>query len=380
MTVWARANSASGTATIPTASHLKIAVIGHIRHAIAPPFMGGMEAHCHALCRTLAVRGHDVTLFAAAGSECEGGTLEPICDAPYEACLPWDRFRGTPELEAFQRAAFGKAWDAIVRGRYDVVHNNCLNPAFLSWAARDSVPLLTSLHVPPFANLHRAVSGLRHVPHIQTSVTSASQVPLWFDPAPPTMSVVHNGVDCETWRPGARGETLVWAGRVTPNKGTAQAVRAARAAGVQLDVVGPIEDESYFAREVLPLLDDRIRYLGHLAGDDLVRTVASAAAVIATPMWDEPFGLVAAEALACDVPVIAFARGGLPEVVGSCGALLPPGNQDALAYAMVAPPQLEPGVARQRAQALFSLDSMARSYERLYARARIGMAHVPVAA
>lgn len=361
-------------------SRLKIAVIGHIRHAIAPPFMGGMEAHCHALCRSLAARGHDVTLFAAGGSVCEGGTLEAICDAPYEHCLPWERFRGTAELEAFQRMAFASAWERITQGRFDVVHNNSLHPAILAWAERDGIPLLTSLHVPPFANLHRAVRAASQVPYIQTSVTSASQLPLWFDPTPPTMRVVHNGIDCAQWRPARRGEALVWAGRITPNKGTALAVRAARRAGVRLDLVGPIEDETYFASEVEPLLDARVRYRGHLTGENLVRAVAGAAAVVVTPMWDEPFGLVAAEALACDVPVIAFARGGLPEVVGSCGILLPPGDEKALAQAMDQPPRLEPGSARQRAEELFSLDSMARAYERLYARARIGTAHVPVAA
>lgn len=372
-------------AALPTpparsAAPLSVAVVAHIRHRIAPPFMGGMEAHSHGLCRSLAARGHRVTLFAAQGSECEGGRAEPICAAPYEDVLPWERYRGSAELDAYQEQAFARAWHTIRSGEFDIVHNNTLFPGLLDWARRDGVPMLTSLHVPPFARLHDAVGQVAHIPHMHFSVTSAAQLPLWFRQVPPTMTVVHNGVDCARWRPARQSRPLVWSGRITPTKGTALAVRAARQAGAALDLIGPVEDRTYFETEVAPLLNDAVRYRGHLTGDALIAAIAEARAAVVTPMWDEPFGLVAAEALACDVPVIAFARGGLPEVVGDCGLLLPPGDGEALAAAMAAPPMLEPGMARARAETHFSLETAALAYERLYARARIGTAHVAAAA
>ena len=83
---------------------MKIAVLAHIRHAIAEPFGGGMEAHCDMLCRGLRAAGHEVDLFAAEGSHDEN--LVPICAAPYDEVLPWRVYRGTSELAAYQRAAF----------------------------------------------------------------------------------------------------------------------------------------------------------------------------------------------------------------------------------------------------------------------------------
>jgi len=347
---------------------LRVAVIGHIRFAVAEPFQGGMEAHCAALCRGLAMAGHEVTLFAAGGS-CADATIVPICDRPYEHALPWAKWRGTPQLEEYQRRAFRRAWDAIRSGGFDVVHNNTLFPDLIDWAARDTIPLLTSQHVPPFGKMRDAVRQAEGDPLRPVTVTSASQLPLWSDRPMANMHVVHNGIDTALWRPAATPRVpppFFWSGRITPNKGTAMALEAARLAGVALDLAGTIEDETYFAREVEPLLDGRRRYLGHLSGESLHRKMASARALVVTPAWDEPFGLVAAEALSCDIPVIAFGRGALREVVGPCGAIIAAGDVAALAEAMRNPPQLATGHARARAEKLFSLPAMIAGYEALY--------------
>lgn len=347
---------------------LRIAVIAHVRFPIRAPFMGGMEAHCAALCRGLVERGHDVTLFAAPGSE-TAARLHAIGPAPYEVILPWKDWNGTADLNAFQADAYEQALDAIRIGSFDVVHNNTLFPGLIGWALATGLPMLTSQHVPPFGRMHDAVIAAAGDMRAQISVTSASQVPLWFARAPENLSVVHNGVDTGSWLPAARGARLVWSGRITPNKGTAEALRAAHLAGVPLDLCGVIEDEVYFAAEVAPLLDAERRYLGHLAEADLRRTVAMARALVVTPMWPEPFGLVAAEALSADVPVIAFDAGALREVVGPAGRLVPGGDVAALADAMRDPPGLPEGMARQRALNRFSIPAMIAGYEALYARA-----------
>ena len=226
--------------------------------------------------------------------------------------------------------------------------------------------MLTSQHVPPFGAMHEAVVDASGLPHIRFSVTSRAQLPLWFDQVPENMTVVHNGIDCDVWTPGVKADRIVWTGRITPNKGTALAVRAARKAGVALDIAGSVEDEDYFAAEVEPFVGDKIRFLGHLEGDALRRLVAGASAVCVTPTWEEPFGLVLAEALSCDVPVIAFDRGAMAEVMGDCGTLVPACDVDALAAAMAEPPRLARGQARARALALFSNDRMIEGYVREY--------------
>ena len=355
---------------------IQIAVVGHIRHPVSPPFMGGMESHCHTLVTALETRGHQVTLFAAGQSDL--AALHPISAQPYEDVLPWARWRGTPELAAFQDRAFGRAWDAICGGKFDVVHNNALFPDLIGWAGRDNVPMVTSQHVPPFAAMKQAVDASSNVPSQQFTVTSRAQLALWatgrgHDGSAGNIRVVHNGIDLAAWRPCPdREDALLWYGRITPNKGLLETVAAARKAGVALDIVGTVEDRGYFERCMAGISGEPIRYLGHLTGTTLRERVAQAAAVVVTPMWDEPFGLVAAEALACDVPVIAFDRGALREVVGPCGALVRAGDVDALADAMARHDGLPATGNRDRAARLFSIDAMIDGYEACYEAAIAG--------
>jgi glycosyltransferase involved in cell wall biosynthesis len=346
---------------------MKIAVVAHIRNPISEPFMGGMEAHCRMLCDGLRRAGHAVTLFAAAQSVDED--LVPICAAPYEQVLPWNVYRGSPELAAYQRRAFTGAWERIVQGGFDVVHNNSLFPDLIDWAARDGVPCVTSQHVPPFALMRDAVVRNADTPFLMTTVTSHSQMAYWDMAARANMRVVHNGIECDRWISSDSVEDyFVWLGRITPNKGTAEAARAARKARRALKIFGPVEDPRYFATEVEPQLVEGVEFHGHRTLDQLRPVVAKAAGALVTPLWDEPFGLVAAEALSCGVPVCAFGNGALAEVVGDCGFVVRAGDVEALAMAMKRAPDVSRAACRERALACFSVEAMIAGYEGCYAR------------
>ncbi len=352
---------------------IKIAVIGHIRHAIAAPFMGGMELHCHALVAGLRARGHRVTPFAAKGSDLPD--CVPICDAPYEQVLPWAQWRGTDALYTYQQRAFEAGWAAILKGDFDVVHNNSLFPDLMDWAARDGIAMVTSQHVPPYPLMRRAVEAVRDAPSQQITVTSADQLRLWTGGASSNVAVVHNGIDVACWPVREQpGEGLVWFGRITENKGAREAVAAAVMANTALDIIGHIEDADYFHQAIAPHLSASIRYCGHLSGDALRNRIAGAAAAIVTPMWDEPFGLVAIEAMASGVPVIGFDRGALREVVGPCGVLVPAGDIAALANAMGRWTDIPRSECRMRVQDHFSIAAMIAGYEDAYERAIAGAA------
>ena len=352
---------------------LKIAVFAHVRHAIREPFMGGMEAHCRLLCDGLRASGHDVTMFAAQGSD--DPQLFPICAAPYEAVLPWAQWRGTAELLAWQRAAFAAGWEGVRTGGFDVVHNNSLSPDIIEWAARDKVACITSHHVPPFDTIGAATERHLALPWMRFTLPSAAQHGNWQPSHHQHLHVVHNGIDMALWSPlSQRSAHFVWSGRITPSKGTHFAVQAALVAGASLRLFGPIEDEQYFTAEVAPLLTTGVTYCGHRTAEELAREVGSALGVVITPMWDEPFGLVAAEALACGTPVCAFSNGALPEVVGHCGFLVPQGDVGALAQAMRNVWRINRDDCRARAQRLFSTQSMIAGYERLYNAAVVGAA------
>ena len=323
-----------------------------------------MEAHTHQLCAGLRAAGHHVTLFAPHGSE--DADLVAICE-PYDAVLPWEVFRGTPRLAAFQREAFANAFRAIRQGAFDVVHNNALFPEMIEWLAQDGMPAVTSLHVPPFEGLADAVASVADYPGSLVTVPSASQAEIWEARGCRALQVVPNGVDTKRWQPvDNRGTYLAWTGRIVPNKGLAYAIRAARMTDAELRIYGPIEDASYFASEVEPWLGERISYRGHLSATALRREIAGAAGALVTPMWDEPFGLVAAEALACGVPVAAFDRGAMREVIGECGQLVPGGNAAALADAIQSLPSIDREACRKRAVENLSVTAMIARYEQCY--------------
>ena len=350
---------------------VKIAVLAHIRHAIAEPFSGGMEAHCDMLCRGLRAAGHEVDLFAAEGSSDPG--LVPICDAPYDAVLPWRVYRGTRELAAYQRGAFERVLMRIGAGDYDVVHNNSLFPEIIEWCAHAGIPCVTSQHVPPFGSMFDAVQAASGHPNIGATVTSQDQLSLWEQKGCSELEVVANGIDTQVWLPSAEvGDYFTWVGRIVPNKGLGQAVRAARQAGARLKVFGPVEDANYFADEVEPYLTDGIEFHGHKSGDVLRKEVAGARGALVTPLWDEPFGLVAAEALSCGTPVVGFDRGALAEVVGDCGYLVKSGDVDSLAQAILSVTRIDRAACRRRALECLSIQAMILGYEDCYAKVIAG--------
>ncbi len=354
---------------------LRIAVIAHVRHPVAPPFRGGMEAHAWHLTRGLMARGHKVHLLASGDSD-PSLPLMPIVPQHYETQFDWHRCHGTEALNAHLDTIHLRAVDMVARGGFDVIHNNSLHrfPPRAARALRQ--PMVTSLHVPPFATLQRAVHDSDCPWHVIT-VTSAVQRGRWWAAPPETARVVANGIDPDDWpfAPGP-GAGIVWAGRIAPTKAPGLAAQAARRAGLPLTIYGAIEDPAYFRAEVAPHLGGEIRYGGHLSGAGLAKAYGEAAAMAFTPVWDEPFGLAAIEAMACGLPVAAFDSGAVREVIGPCGRFATPGDVDGLAAAMLAARKLPRAVSRARVTAMFSAEAMLDGYEAAY-RAAIAARNAP---
>jgi glycosyltransferase involved in cell wall biosynthesis len=345
---------------------VRIALLAHVRQPIAQPFMGGMESHSWYLAEGLMARGHDVVLFAAGDSD-PRFTIDPVLDEHYERTFPWAEHRGSAPLIAHLDAGYAAACDRIAGGGFDVVHNNSLHRFAIESRRTAVVPTVTSLHVPPYDALHWFVKASATPGHHLT-VTSQRQMAAWWpDGAPSRASVLHNGIDPAAWPFVTTGDgSAVWCGRITPNKGTHLAVAAARTAAVPLTLFGQVEDPDYWHAQVEPLLGGDIRYGGHLHGAALAAEMGRASIFLFTPCWDEPFGLVAIEAMACGLPVAALDMGAAREVIGEAGRFAPADDSAALAEAIGAAMSIPRHVPRDRVERMFTRDRWLDGCEALY--------------
>ncbi|SFG55375.1 glycosyltransferase [Methylobacterium gossipiicola] len=346
---------------------MRIALLAHARQPIAPPFRGGMEAHSWHLAQGLRARGHEVVLFASGDSD-PRFTLDPVLAEHQEKTFPGQEHTGNPALIAALDAGYGAALDRIAAGGFDVLHNNSLSRLPLAPERTAKVPTVTSLHVPPYDALRWFVHNSLSPAH-RITVTSGGQLHAWFpDKEVEGVSVLHNGIDPAQWpyRPEGDG-SAVWCGRITPYKGTHHAIRAAQRAGIGLTLFGSTEDTDYWESTVKPLLGGAIRYGGLLDGPALAAEVGRASVFLFTPCWDEPFGLVAIEAMACGLPVASFDRGAAREVIGAAGAFAPPDDQATLAEAIGVALAIPRRTAHDRVRRHFTHDVWLDGCERLYA-------------
>ncbi|GJE43027.1 glycosyltransferase [Methylobacterium soli] len=349
---------------------MRIALLAHLRHPVARPFAGGMEAYCWALADGLMARGHDVVLFAAGDSD-PRFSIDPVIPLHHERSFPGLEHRGDAGLVAHVDAGYAAACDRIAAGGFDVLHNNALSRLPLEHRRLAEMPTVTSLHVPPYDALRWFVTDSL-VPGHQITVTSQSQRQIWWpEGAPSGVSVLHNGVDPAAWSFRDRGDgSAVWSGRITPIKGTHLAVAAAQRTGIPLTLFGPIEERDYWEARIAPQLGGSIRYGGHLSGEALAGEIGRASVFLFTPCWDEPFGFVAIEAMACGVPVAGLAMGAAAEIVGEAGHLVPPDDAPALVRAIGDALAIPRTIPHARVLRLFTRDLWLARCEALYGLAR----------
>ena len=341
---------------------LRIAILSHLHHPICSPFLGGLEMHTSLMADEFASRGHDVTLFAKAGSV-STARVAPVLPETFE-------FRRglAPEQMAAQQqvldAALGSAIAAVRAGGFDVVVNNSLS--LLPYLRLADLPMLTLLHTPPLPWITDAVDDGRVAPSpLHRFVSVSARNTRGWSAYLPDLQVIHNGIRLADWPAGTRPRTgvAVWAGRVTPEKGLHIAMDAARMAGLELHFAGPISDAKYFERTVAPHLGSGVRHVGHLDHRELAAFLGSGEVFIASPVWSEPFGLTALEAMACGTPVAALPLGAMPEIIDADGGRLAEGlGADALAAAVTDARRLDRGRVRTSA-ARFSAAAMVDAYE-----------------
>jgi glycosyltransferase involved in cell wall biosynthesis len=330
---------------------------------LPPPGYGGIELVLSLLCEGLVRRGHEVTLFSSPGSR-SAADFDEVLATSHED----DMQRSLDEVDHVSRVFAALDEGAAGGHPYDLLHDHCGFTA-VAMADRISVPVVHTLHRPftpetiPFYLRHGGKAHLVAVSGAQRA-TAPDGVRI--------SAVVPNPLDVNDWPFEPRKQDyLLWLGRMTPVKGPHRAIVVARAAGVRLVLAGPVQagDEEFFHDHVEPHVDgEDIRYVGEVGGEGKARLVAGARALLMPIRWEEPFGLVMIEALACGTPVISFAEGAAPEIIldGVNGYLV--ADEDAMAAAVHALPRIDPADCLGSVARRYAVETVVAGYESVYGR------------
>jgi UDP-glucose:tetrahydrobiopterin glucosyltransferase len=353
---------------------MRVALVAPLVSPIREPQRGGSQAFVSDLARGLVARGHEVHLYCASGSEVPGVQVVDTGVDPRTLAATLYRASAPPaDGLAAAEAAFGAVYSAVREVRYDVVHTHAFDAPAISLAKGLRAPVVHTLHLPPDGAVAGALQQVARSGGAPTvAVVSAAQAGAWgravavdaiLPPFVPTRAI--------RWSPSA-GEGAVFAGRFSPEKGVIEAIEIARAAGLRIDVYGDPYDADYTRDRIAPRRADP----GVVLHQGVPRTalwevMAHAAVVLCPARWEEPFGMVAAEAQACGTPVVAFRRGALEEVIldAATGFLVPPDDVGAAAEAVTRSAELSRSRCRDHAEAHLDLELSLDAHEELYARA-----------
>jgi len=342
---------------------MRIAIVAPLVTPIVEPQLGGSQAICADLARGLTERGHDVAVFASSTSDIDG--VRVVDTGVDHTTLASALFRADGDGEEATgevRKAFATAYACVSEDTWDVIHNHAFDVPAIDLAP-DDVPVVHTLHLPPSAAI---AAALRRRPATVACVSewsaSAWRASTRVD------AVLRNGVPVDRIGFDERGgDGVLFAGRLSPEKGAAEAIEIATAAGLEITVVGDPYDPVY-ARDVIEPLRRRpaVTVIDAVSRERVWERMGRSCAVLCPALWDEPFGLVAAEAQAAGTPVVAFARGALPEVVrdGETGSLVSdvPGAVAALGHIG----RIDRRACRDHAETNLSLDATLDAHEVLY--------------
>ena len=332
---------------------MRIAMIAPIAWRTPPRHYGPWELVTSLLTEALVARGLDVTLFATQDS-LTAGKLEAVVPAPYNEDASVDakvwEFRHLAHV--FEQA-----------GQFDIIHNQADFPAH-GFSRLVDTPMVTTLH---------GLSSDRILPMYEPYQDRIHYVAISDADRHPALryaATIHHGIVPEAFPLDPVGsDDLLFFGRIHRDKGTAEAIKVARATGRRLHIYGIIQDQSYYEREVRPWIDnDRVMYHGAVGGGARQRALGKAYAMLHLINFDEPFGLSVIEAMACGTPVIAINRGSMPEIIDHelTGFLVDDVEGAIAAVDRIA--MIDRRTTSQAVAARFSVERMAGQYEALYKR------------
>ncbi|MFA7209061.1 MAG: glycosyltransferase family 4 protein [Parcubacteria group bacterium] len=297
---------------------MKIAIVTPVMVPVPPKKYGGIELIVDELARGLAQKGHEITVFCCGGSTIEQEGISRVETCPYPTSEHIEENRQW-ELKQFKTVLKRQH-------EFDVIHFN-YEPAVLrfdddgivtNFLDSFAVPVALTFHnitnIPANVEYYRSALSLHR--HEMIFVSENQRIPVSFFP---NTKVIYNALPIEKFPVESKKENyLLFLGRITPVKGILEAIEVAHKTNIPLVIVAKVDpvDKEFYEKEVMDKIDGEfIRYVGEADFAGKAEYFKKAKCLLFPILWEEPFGLVMAEALACGTPVVAFRRGSVPEII-----------------------------------------------------------------
>ncbi len=336
----------------------------------------------------LVKKGHDITVLGTGDSTIPGAKVIPVIDKAFV------------DLPAFENPFYAETGFLVQLAKkieelssdFDIVHNHTY-PEFINLLVSDKIktPMVTTVHAQATAELDSTLSLFPN-----TTLIGLSQAHKRLFKKTHISEIVYNGIDTNIYSfLEKKSDYLLWLGRLSKAKdkngnfldpkGIKWAIELARKTGEKLLLSGNVEDIEFYNKDVKPYLNDKIQWVGPVSSEqmlkkeEVVKLMQEAKVYLMTVNWEEPFGLVMAEAMSCGTPVIGFNKGAVSEllvdeltgyVVDYTSGI--EGLIDALAKLNHLSPEKYNQMkldCRKRVEQNFSIDQMVSNYEKVYLKA-----------
>lgn len=319
----------------------------------------------------LASRGHKIDFYGPKGTKVTGAK---VIDCGLEALQGrGGKILGVPGARNIERDKIFSLWDqylisnmfaAAEKNKYDILHVHPIDRALPIAMANQSVKTVYTLHDPIYPWRAEIFKMFQSPNQGLVSISDSQRKPV---PDLNYLNTVYNGIKMDQFKFSASDDGyLLFVGRITPEKGVAEAVEAAHKMDERLIIIGPAAENEYWNERIKPYLGEKIKHIGFVPRKSLFKYYRKAKALLFPIQWEEAFGLVMTEAMACGTPVIGFRRGSVPEVIEDKKTGFIVNDVDEMMDAVRKIGLISRKDCRKRVEDNFSTEKMIEGYEKVF--------------